>query len=613
MDFIRSARTFSGLCSLLLFAACGGGGGGASADPSTGFNPPPTPTSSPQPSSPGSQSPDAQSQPTMPSGSVTLETNSVTFATSTRFVTPPERSIAVTLDGVPEGTPSYRVQINGNAVAFAEVLFTNGTGSLRIVPEDATKLDIGVNTGTITVSICIDDPFCAKGLMVGQPQTINVTYTVTASVQGDVVSPRVAAANQPGDVIIRGRGFSDATSVHFGTVAASAITVVSDSEIRASYPALAAGSYPVSINSGSIAFTGEMTVVNVPAYAAATLDLPADPVDVGGLLYDPERNALLVAVRYDEEPGNNQLIRFTYSAGQWSPPVSVSVPGIRDVVFSPDGSTLLVATDQALVEYDPSNLTAGASYALPTVNGREVASPYSLAIANDGYAVVGARAIDGSAPAVYLYSTQDHTFMEFEELIPQTTPVSVRAGADASGSFVPLMPFFTLSSVRGPMSAPLYDASAQRFRQLDGVPSNPNGFVSSKPALDRGGSLSVLHTADFSKSSDGYNFSTVVVYDNRSQQKLGRLPDSTVTTVLNADATRAYTLNLTSSDSNPFELRTYDLTQQPVIADAEYPQIGTGVPLNLERSLGPFAMIATPDGRTLFIAGTSGVIVQPTP
>lgn len=61
------------------------------------------------------------------------------------------------------------------------------------------------------------------------------------------------------------------------------------------------------------------------------------------------------------------------------------------------------------------------------------------------------------------------------------------------------------------------------------------------------------------------------------------------------------------------ELRTYDLTQTPASAEAEYPQVGTALSLSLQSGDGAFAMIATPDGNTLFVAGISGVIVQPTP
>jgi hypothetical protein len=612
MRFNRSARVSSGLCSLLLLAACGGGGG-ADADPPSVFNPPPPPTSqqppssSPQPLPPWGpeQNPPSTEPPVMPSGTVSFETNAVSFATSTRFVTPLEQTIAVMLDGVPDGTVDHRVRLSGNAVAFAEVLFADGTASLRIVPRDAKALDIGVNTGTITVSICIDDPSCGKGLMVGQPQTINVTYTVTASVQGDVVSPRVAAANQPGNVVIRGRGFTDATSVRFGGVAASAMTVVNDSEIRAAYPALAAGRYPVSINSGSIAFTGAVTAVNVPDYAAATLAYPSTPRSVNALLYDPERNTLLVAAQYEQRE-NDQLIRFTYSAGQWSAPVSSPVPFIEDLAFSPDGSTLLVATEQALTEYDPATLAAGASYALPTAAARL----RSLAVANDGYAIVAADTLDSGGLILYAYSTQDHTFTGLNEEYRSDYTIDVVAGASASGSYVTLVPSIRLTTLNLPtISASLYDASAQRLYSLANVP-HAGGRASARPALDRAGSLSVLH-ATLGPAAGG---TAVVVYDNKTQQQLGRLPNSTGATFLNSDATRAYALSLRGvslSDAN--ELRTYDLTQPPAAVDAEYPQIGAGLPLSLQRGSGPFAIMATSDVSTLFLAGGSGLVVQPTP
>lgn len=228
----------------------------------------------------------------MPSGSVSFERTAVTFATSVRNATPPYQDIAITLTGVPGGARDSRVQIAGEAVFLAGVYFTNGTGHLRIIPEFASSLAVSVNTANITVSICIDDPGCSYGLIVGQPQTINVTCTVASSVQGDTVSPRVITASQPGDVVIRGRGFTGATSVRFGSVAASALTVVSDLEIHASYPTLAPALYPVSIDSGTIAFTGAITQVNLADYAATTLAFPSTPRNI---------NALLVAAQYEQQ------------------------------------------------------------------------------------------------------------------------------------------------------------------------------------------------------------------------------------------------------------------------------------------------------------------------
>jgi IPT/TIG domain len=609
MVLTRHARIICGLCFFVVLAACGGGGGGTNTDPPSGFNPPPPPPSSQQPPPSTSPQPPPSSPPVMPSGSVTFETNAVTFATTVRNVTPPEQSIAFTLNGVPNGTPSYRADVNGDGVDFVSVQFTDGTGVLRITPWSARRLNVGVTTATITVSICIDDSNCSIGLMVGQPQTITVTYKVTPSVQGDVVSPRVAVANQPGDVVIRGRGFTGATSVRFGSMPASAMTVVNDSEIRASYPALAPGRYPVAINSGAIAFTGTVNAVNVPSYAAATLAFPSAPQELSALLYDPERNALLAAARYEKRE-DDQLIRFTYSGGQWSAPVSISVPGITDLAFSPDGSTLLVATERALVEYDPSTLTAGASFS-PTdaVFTRPDVFFRSLGIPNDGYVVLSTITTAPIPGPLYVYSTQDHTFTLIDDLLTQQNNGII--GASASGSFVALMPSADSSVSRVLM----YDGSQQRFSSLFNAPvyTSLRRNRSARPALDRAGTLSILNAATDSFTLNS-TFSNTVVYDNKTAQRIGRLPVNTAAMVLKPDATRAYALQFDILPDEVVELRTYDLTQRLANSEAEYPQIGTALPLSLKRTVREaFAMVATPDASTLFLGSSFGVIVQPTP
>lgn len=118
-----------------------------------------------------------------------------------------------------------------------------------------------------------------KHQLAGSPVTIPVSYSIGSGVDGDTVTPRVVAAGAAGTVILRGSGFTGATDVSFGSEAATSITVVSDSEIDASYPVLPAGTYPVTINSGSISDTASLVAASSPAFTATSITYPAG---VGG-------------------------------------------------------------------------------------------------------------------------------------------------------------------------------------------------------------------------------------------------------------------------------------------------------------------------------------------
>jgi hypothetical protein len=84
--------------------------------------------------------------------------------------------------------------------------------------------------------------------------------------------------------------------VKFGTTEATNITVVSDTEVHASYPPLAEGTYTLSLNSGAAAFTGSMVARSSVTYPTETVALPETPAQVSFLRYDADRRALLVAV-----------------------------------------------------------------------------------------------------------------------------------------------------------------------------------------------------------------------------------------------------------------------------------------------------------------------------
>jgi hypothetical protein len=94
---------------------------------------------------------------------------------------------------------------------------------------------------------------------------------------------------------------------------------------------------------------------------------------------------------------------------------------------------------------------------------------------------------------------------------------------------------------------------------------------------------------------------------NASFQSLGSiLGSSPESQTLSVDGSRAY-----SSDrrSVPTVLRTYDLTATPVAG--QFPEIGAGT--TLPSDPGRAVITVSPDGGTVFIAGTDSIVVVPAP
>jgi hypothetical protein len=100
------------------------------------------------------------------------------------------------------------------------------------------------------------------------------------------------------------------------------------------------------------------------------------------------------------------------------------------------------------------------------------------------------------------------------------------------------------------------------------------------------------------------------VYDG-AYLLLGTLPSTTQAVVLRPDGTRAYTFDQSG------RLRTFDLTATS--AGGVFPEIGAGLTLAGDPGRDRKAiysdalveMAITPDGRTVFIAGSKAVVVQP--
>src|SRR5207237_8277850 len=144
---------------------------------------------------------------------------------------------------------------------------------------------------------------------------MRLTYIV-ADPSVNFVSPYVVPAGTGGDVIIRGYGFSAlhpaALSVQFNSIPAVSAVIASDTEIKATYPALAAGSYAISVSSGATSIPSraarKLVVVDPLASGVATIQRPTTAGRPANLIYDAERKALLFT-----DPANRRILRYALS------------------------------------------------------------------------------------------------------------------------------------------------------------------------------------------------------------------------------------------------------------------------------------------------------------
>ena len=126
----------------------------------------------------------------------------------------------------------------------------------------------------------------------------------------------------PQPAVIRGEGFLGFATqgVKFGTVAATSFTIISDIEIRATYPALTAGTYAVQLDIpshvGPITSIADLVVLDPIAYSAGVLAYPTAAPAIRSFLYDAERSSLLVATNIN----GGTILRYSYAGGAWGAP-----------------------------------------------------------------------------------------------------------------------------------------------------------------------------------------------------------------------------------------------------------------------------------------------------
>src|SRR3954471_9343873 len=273
---------------------------------------------------------------------------------------PPVRTVMATVTGPTTGTLFARVVVSDPPVVTVDTVQVLGPTQVRITfrPVSPTALGVGRHAGVITVIACHTDPNCAGAQIGGSPATINVAYQVgVVTPPPESLAPSVGAAGVSGDVVLRGSGLASVTSVSFGATPAVEFTPMSDSEIRATYPALAAGTLPISLNSGvgAVPFSQSLTLVPAGTLAAATLAYLTPPQNMRGLAFDPVTQTLFVGAGFST-PTNNQVLTYTFAAGLWQLPQSATVANLRNLTLSLDRNHFLAITDTSVIDLTPATL-----------------------------------------------------------------------------------------------------------------------------------------------------------------------------------------------------------------------------------------------------------------
>lgn len=505
---------------------------------------------------------------------------------------PSSTSLNYTIDNTP--TPAeLSQQINITTIPAQNWTATTTTNWLAVTPTGASG---SAMNASVTQSVVEDMNYGTyQGAIVLQHATVagltlNIPVTLTIQrTQVNHVSPYVAYTGTASDVIIRGEEFSQVTiqGVSFGSVPAQSFTVVNPTEIRATAPAsLPSGRHRVQLQSNfaDIRQFAELVVVDAPQFTATALPYPdADEKLVNAFRYDAERAALGVSIWYPLT-GATAMVRFSSVGNAWQPAAAKPLTNNFGLALSADGTEWIAGSSRSVVHINADDLAT-----VTTVDSSLFSENIAeMAVANDGTVAVFGDVFFGCGASLLLYDVRKRTFTN---TTPAYSPCRGNIGASADGSRLLLANQFQDISADNVLSL----NTSSRTLTATGI----HLLTAAPPQLNRTASRIVLQNTR--------------VYDG-SYALLGNLPATTDAVVLSPDGTRAYAFE------RPARLRAYDLTVQLPSASDEFPQLGSsitlpqspGIPTTPPLYNGFAGMMAiTPDGRTVFIAGSDYVVVQP--
>lgn len=559
--------------------------------------------------------------------SATSSVSTLTFsAASPSAATPDAQTFSASL-----GTGTRYLVINHNGQAVSKVNYTlNGnTAEITAYPSSPASIGSGVFTSTIDITGygCADSS-CSQ-MVPGNTATVTATYTIPLNIQ--FVAPYVGTTytGTPGlaqSIILRGQGFQSfavqdvqfvaATSADYsqpspistGGISATSFRIINDTEIKATYPAaLTAGTYMVqavtpSTSAGPATTLAYLVLQNPTSYSPTTISYPSATSSIQRLIYDAQRQALLVARTTST---GTEIDRFTY-ASAWSTATSTAISGLADIALTPNGQQLLALSQTDISLLDPANpaSSVGTPAAVPALASGDFY--LNLAVTNNNNAIVTTGYPGSATTPVYVYSIANKTFTQ-----PAGTPNNPVAtpslnnclpGVSSDGSLVALAQGY---SGAGASSIYTFSPETMWFEIASNQTINQYAVM---PALDRTGTTMVLngtnvYTPSFIAGTPPVTRTTLDL------NLLGTLPATTEAVVLSPDANYAYTLD---SGTSPPQILKFDLSATPSGGVGGAYQSSSATTLTGDPGSNA-KMTISPDGGTLFIAGNNQIVVQPTP
>jgi hypothetical protein len=523
---------------------------------------------------------------------VTSQSSAVSYTLS---MTPAAADYTRTLPVV--AYPTFTAASGVNWLTVSPTTGGGGTSSLglNLVQSTVDAFESGDHTATVTLT--------APGA-----NTVQVPVTLTvAKPQVDQVTPYVAEANKSATVIVRGLYLDqlpangiDLSLTSTGTgIPPSNVTVVSPTELRLTHPALSANTYLVRMHDAQGAIidrsTARLVVIEPTSYAADTLPYPADTRlrNVRSLVYDDERKTLLMVVWYGGEGLEaTELLRYEYTSG-WSAAQITPFPYLDALALSADGRDVIASSSPPFgIDYrpklsllSPTTLTERAS--LQTPDDLTYFPGLAVLNTNDVIAQGDSRTASSAGWRSYRYSVKRNSATSLTSAFVRGTIVASRDGQRVVAA----------SDAGSSQDQSVYEYDAGSSDPM--MRKAPVYYDVRAMSMDRTGDKVLIRGHDLSSEF-------ARVYD-RSWNVLGTMSVFVGDFCqLSPDGTRAY---IYGQDG---DVHIYDLTA-PLVAD-QFQEIGTltlaGIPdpgNNLMR------MTISQDGRTLFLAGITQVVVQPLP
>lgn len=468
---------------------------------------------------------------------------------------------------------------SGDAIASTSSVQSGRSATITVTPAAPSGIGAGLFQGAVAVTgyTCADTT-CSR-LAAGSSATVLVNYQISPAIYS--VSPYVATSGVSDTVIVRGIGFRAFTglSVRFNDTPGTDLAISTDgTQLSVVHPALTAGDYTVHLDAtnhtGAIPSTVVLRVVDPVAYAATTLDYPASTTAVRSLFYDAERQALFAVT--DTSP-SNPILRYQYSGGTWAAPTQAA-NGFLDAALSADGTQLFAITGTTVVPVDPVTLALGTAITAPSLATNSALK--NIVVGFDNRALITTSLTTSGTTAPYLYDPPTAAVVaQTSYALNNGTPAMAANGTNAVVSqgdptLTADVVVYAYTSATNSLTA-----TTESLRQ-NTIP----------PAISRAANRVALNG--------------LRIYDG-SFAFLGTVPNTTAALVFKPDGTRLYAYDTASGG-----ILVYDTSVDK--DEAAYTPVGAVTPLPADPGSSPRITIS-PDGGTLFLAGSTRIVVMPTP